>query len=418
MDNKGNAKRMMAILSLGFAYGIIYLMPYMKTVFYDSMIEATGFTNAQLGYMMTVYALGCTASYVPGGWIADKIRPRILLTVCLLGQAAIAFTFLVTCTNYYISLGLWVLSAICGGFAFWPSMLKAIRMLGTKEEQGRLYGVFEFTNGIASMVSSWIMVFAATYLGNLIGGFQGAVVVMAVLNLLAAGGVFFLYNENNFVDNEPVDEDDVIRASDFAKVLLMPKVWVAGLLLFCAITSYAGLGYIGAYSTEVVGIGVATAGILNSIREYGCRVGGVAGGFFADTVFKSSAKWQVIAQGLCAVVAFSFLLIPSKSTTLFIVVMLFMALCVYANRVTVYSLLSEMKVEAKVAGTALALVTLIGYIPDMFVHTMFGTWLDQYGAAGYDKIFMYLGITAAVGVVIALIAVTMVKKINKQEAEN
>lgn len=44
-----NVKRILALLAVGFGHGIIYLLPYMKTVFYDQMIAATGFTNAQLG---------------------------------------------------------------------------------------------------------------------------------------------------------------------------------------------------------------------------------------------------------------------------------------------------------------------------------------------------------------------------------
>jgi Sugar phosphate permease len=408
-----NAKRFAALVSLGFAYGIIYLMPYMKSVFYDSMLSATGFTNAQLGQMMTVYALGCTISYLPGGWIADKIRPRVLLTVCMLIQGLLGVVFMFIHTNFFVAMVLWIASALCGGFAFWPSMLKAIRMLGSKDEQGRLYGIFEAINGAASMISSWIMVAAATWLGNYLGGFTGAVLVMALLCFVGAAGVWFLYDENGLVTNDALDPEDIIKIKDFGKVIVMPRVWIAALLLFVGINMYDGLGYIGAYSTEVVGIAVATAGILNSVREYGCRVGGIFGGFMADKVFHSSAKWQIIAQCLTAGIAFTFLVIPSSSAGLFICVMMLMALAVYANRVTVYSLLSEMQVETKVAGTALALVTLIGYVPDMYVHTMFGTWLDKMGSNAYSHIFTYLGCIGCAGIVIAIIAFVVVKKITK-----
>ena len=63
-----NTKRFLLLLALGIAYGFMYVMPYMKSSFYDQMIAAMGCTNAQLGSLMTYYAVACTVSYLPGGW--------------------------------------------------------------------------------------------------------------------------------------------------------------------------------------------------------------------------------------------------------------------------------------------------------------------------------------------------------------
>ena len=62
-----NTKRFLLLLALGIAYGFMYVMPYMKSSFYDQMIAAMGCTNAQLGSLMTYYAVACTVSYLPGG---------------------------------------------------------------------------------------------------------------------------------------------------------------------------------------------------------------------------------------------------------------------------------------------------------------------------------------------------------------
>ena len=71
-----NTKRFLLLLALGIAYGFMYVMPYMKSSFYDQMIAAMGCTNAQLGSLMTYYAVACTVSYLPGGWIGDKFEPK------------------------------------------------------------------------------------------------------------------------------------------------------------------------------------------------------------------------------------------------------------------------------------------------------------------------------------------------------
>ena len=52
MSNTSNAsknvKRFLLLFALGVAYGFMYVMPYMKSSFYDQMIAAMGCTNAQL----------------------------------------------------------------------------------------------------------------------------------------------------------------------------------------------------------------------------------------------------------------------------------------------------------------------------------------------------------------------------------
>ena len=83
MSNTSNAsknvKRFLLLFALGVAYGFMYVMPYMKSSFYDQMIAAMGCTNAQLGSLMTYYTIALTISYLPGGWIGDKFNPKPVL---------------------------------------------------------------------------------------------------------------------------------------------------------------------------------------------------------------------------------------------------------------------------------------------------------------------------------------------------
>lgn len=55
---KKNVKRFLLLFALGIAYGFMYVMPYMKSSFYDQMIAAMGCTNEQLGSLMTYYCNG------------------------------------------------------------------------------------------------------------------------------------------------------------------------------------------------------------------------------------------------------------------------------------------------------------------------------------------------------------------------
>lgn len=130
MSNTSNAsknvRRFLLLFALGIAYGFMYVMPYMKSSFYDQMIAAMGCTNAQLGSLMTAYCICCTVSYLPGGWIGDKFNPKPVLLISIFGQAALSFLFMFTYKSYAMAVIIWLLMGLTGGFAFWPAIMKGI----------------------------------------------------------------------------------------------------------------------------------------------------------------------------------------------------------------------------------------------------------------------------------------------------
>ena len=82
---------------------------------------------------------------------------------------------------------IWLLMALTGGFAFWPAIMKGIRMTGTDEEQGRMYGIFEALNGLASLLLSFIMIGVMAVVGgsDLITGFKSALAFMGGLSIVS-----------------------------------------------------------------------------------------------------------------------------------------------------------------------------------------------------------------------------------------
>lgn len=73
--------------------GIIYLLPYLREVYYIPLQEALQLSNTQLGVLMSAFGVAAMISYFPGGWLADKISPRKLITISMLstGMAGIYF---------------------------------------------------------------------------------------------------------------------------------------------------------------------------------------------------------------------------------------------------------------------------------------------------------------------------------------
>ena len=85
-----------------------------------------------------------------------------------------------------------------------------------------------------------------------------------------------------------------------------------------------------------------------------------------------------------------FLVLPSgTSGGLLVVLLLLVGIAMFLCKGTYFSIQPEMGIPTTVSATAVAIATFVGYIPDMFVHTMFGNWIDAYGDAGYTRILIY-----------------------------
>jgi len=133
--------------------------------------------------------------------------------------------------------------------------------------------------------------------------------------------------------------------------------------------------------------------------------------------FKSVAKEQLLGQLACLVTIGIFLVLPGgTSGGLLVVLLLLDGSAMFLCKGTYFSIQPEMGIPTHISATAVAIATFVGYIPDMFVHTMFGNWIDAYGDAGYTKILFYGVGTAVLGVIAAVWAIAQAKKVAKRNA--
>ena len=415
---KNNVKRFLLLFALGVAYGFMYVMPYMKSSFYDQMIAAMGCTNAQLGSLMTYYTIALTISYLPGGWIGDKFNPKPVLLASIFGQAILSFLFMFTYQSYTMAVIIWCLMALTGGFAFWPSLMKGIRMTGTDEEQGRIFGIFEALNGCASLLLSFIMlgIMAIAGAGDLVTGFKSAVACMGGLSIVSGLLILVLMPKDATYGATEEEKAATITVRDYIDTFKIPGVWIMAILVWCYVTVSAVASYLTPYSTNVLGMSAVLAASIGTIRTYGCRlIGGPLGGFLADKAFHSVSKEQVLGQLACLVTLGVFLIIPSGiNGTVLVILLLLVGVAMFLCKGTYFSVQPELGIPTTVSATAVSIATLIGYLPDMFVHTMFGNWIDTYGNAGYSRIIMYGVGTCVLGAVAAIIAVRQSKKVRER----
>ena len=64
------------LLLLSASAGLVYQLPYLRYTFYDPMLNTFGYSNAELGTLMSVYCIGTCISNVLGCILADRIPTK------------------------------------------------------------------------------------------------------------------------------------------------------------------------------------------------------------------------------------------------------------------------------------------------------------------------------------------------------
>ena len=293
-----------------------------------------------------------------------------LATLLNLAFAALVYMHLDPHTTYMVSCVIWFLDAFASAFVFWTAILKAIRMIGTEEEQGRMYGIYYAANGTTAAVVAAVNLWAY----NLGGGDANM--------------------QNGFFKKDlSTDATDQFHFSDVFAVLKMPAVWIVSIIMFCTYGVYSCASYFTPYLTDVVGFSTTLAGVFSVIRTYVVMlVAAPLGGWLADKVFKSTLAWFRVGGAILGGSIVLVILLGTKANAMLIGLLTLIpglfAMCLYGVQ---FSTMHEVNIPIKVAGTAIGIASIIGYLPDMFLSTWFGKIIENNaGASGYFQIFWIL----------------------------
>ena len=397
VENTSKLRKIISILILGVAGGGIYLIPYIRYVFYDWQIAAMGITNAQLGFLTTMYTIGNVLLYIPGGIISDKFSTKKSMLISLLSTAVLTGIFALKVDSYGLALVIWLLFAITTTFLFWCSLMKTIRIIAG-EDQGFFFGLYYMGNGLTGAFAN-AMAIRLSDLGStdtakfqIVVWVYAAVVAIAFLLIL-----FFLKADSKGSSTIKGDEFEFKQVGELLK---NPTVWIFSLIVFTGYAIYSSTSYFTPYMTDVVGITAEESGYLSIIRQFVFYILSPVSGFIADRVVKSTSKWFMFLFTVLAALFVGVMFIPaSLGTGLISLYSLLPGLFGLALYGIVFSIANEARIPAKVMGTAVGIASIIGYAPDFFMATMFGTWLDKFGSAGYNYIFTFLAVVCVVGLV-------------------
>ena len=404
--DKSFLKKYGTLLLLAAGAGIIFQLPYIRETFYVPIQNAMGLSNAQMGMLSSGYATVATISYFIGGAIADKFSARKLLTFSFLATGVLGLWFS-TFPGFTVSRIIFVLMGVSTIITYWSACIKATRMLGSEEEQGRLFGLQEGLRGILNAVLVFVMTAAFARYTNEVAGAAAAIRVCSV-TVIIIGVLNFIFIEDT--KKEENSESALEVTKGLFKMLLIPRVWLLVGIIFTAYSVYGLIGYVTTYAQQYYGLTATTAATLGGIRYLLQGLRGIAGGFLAD---KLHSRIKVIIGG-CAGLILSFgayILLPGEASLLSaVIVNFFIGLTfIYAVRSKYFAVHDDAKIPLHLSGRVSGIASALGYMPDMFMYTLVGSWMDSFGRTGYNMTWAYAMVAAALCIVLTFILSKVVK---------
>jgi sugar phosphate permease len=382
--------------------GIIYLLPYLREVYYIPLQKALSLSNTQLGVLMSVLGTTSLLSYFLGGWLADRISPRKLMSLSLV-LTGIAGLYFASFPSYKVSIAIHGFWGVSTALTFWAALIKATRNWAPGTEQGRAFGILESGRGIAEAASSSILLAVFAKLGSESFGLSWVIILFSILDLLLGFMAWFTLGDS---PRETIEakERAKIGIKDMIKVLKMPVVWLISLVILAAYSAYWGSYYFTPYATDVFKMSVVFGGALGTGKMWIKPLAALGAGFLADKKgISKTISWFLLIL-IISFIVFSFT--PGKRSLVLILIIntAIAALAIFSLRGIYFALLEEGGVPLAVTGTATGIVSVLGYTPDVFMPMIGGVLLDRYpGASGYKYFFIFIAGLCSLGLLAALV---------------
>ena len=275
-----NIRHWLVMTILCLSSGIIFLLPFLREVYYIPMQEAFGYNNTQLGIQMSVFGAASLLSYFPGGWIADRYSARKLITGASIAVGLGGFYFS-TSPSYEMGILLHAYWGAAISLAFWGAMIKTTRNWAPAEEQGRAFGILEGGRGLSEVITSTAFLAVFAWLGSEVDGLMRVIQLFAVTNILLGVAAWFILEDDEHSAQDVVKK---VAMAEVKTVLKMPAVWLISLVVMAAYSAYWGTFYFTPYATDALGLSVVIGGAIGVGKGWLKPLAAIGAGFLADKI--------------------------------------------------------------------------------------------------------------------------------------
>lgn len=385
----------------------IYILPYvLARVFRPTFLDVFNLTNLELGGLFSIYGIVAFFSYLYGGVLADRYSPRKLLSISLI-FTSLGGLIMMTYPSYLIMQLLFAYWGFTTVFIFWAPMLKATRAIGGVKMQGK---TFSFLDGGRGVVASSIGLIGVLIFSILITEDVSSltlsekqevfkyVIGASSLIVFIIGIVVYAYLKIELKDDEKIG--NIKSLLELAK---LKSVWLISFIILCAYMGYKITDVYSLYASEVMLFDEINAARVGALQQYLRPIVCISVAFFTD----KNGNINNILIGFFVMMLGSILfasgLIKVSMNILFFISLIIVATGTYAIRGLYFSILKDGKIPYILSGTAIGLISIVGYSPDIFATPLYGYLLDNFpGIRGHQYVYLILFISSIVGIYVSL----------------
>jgi len=384
----------------------VFIIPFvLARVFRPTVLEAFNLDNVQLGICFSVYGIIALLSYLFGGPLADKFPPRKLIAVALWMTASggLVYATFPGYTVLKILYGYWGFTTI---FLFWAPMIKAARVWGGSSSQGKAFGFLDGGRGLVGALfgAMGVLIFSLfinaevseATLSESRAAFRYVILVSSGIVVIVGLLVWFFLKMDPKAEKEIILEK--ITISQIKEVLRLPSVWLLMIIILCAYVGYKITDVFSLYARDVMLYDQVQSAQVGTFLLFIRPVIGVLIGVLADRT--ETTYWLVVSfvVSFLGALLFATGIISDSSTILFFISILVVATGVYAARSLYFAVMERGQIPLVLTGTAVGLISLIGYTPDIFAGPAMGFLLENSpGEVGHQHVFWMLALFSFIG---------------------
>ncbi len=395
-ERPGEKGRIVTLAALIVAGESIFFLPFvLARVFRPTLLEVFAISNTELGLWFSVYGLVAMISYLFGGVLADRFPARNLMATGLwLTSGGGLVMFLVPPGRVMIWLyAFWGFTTIC---LFWAAMIRATREWGGVEFQGRAFGWLEGGRGaVAALLATF-----AFLLFSLEGNFRWVVLATSLWTFIT-GWLVWIFIPARAPERSGTPFAEVIRG--VYSLLRNRNTWLLSLIIICAYAGYKITDDFSLFAREVLGYSEINAAGVGTAALWIRALVAILLGYLADRF--NRPRLIIISFGLTVLGA---LLMASgilNGITLVLLLNLVLtAAGIYGVRALYFAVMKEAGFPAALTGTAVGIVSFVGFTPEVFISPWMGHLLDRTpGPGGHAQVFLLLSAFAVLGLVAGLL---------------
>lgn len=396
------AKRYGQLAILTLAGGAVYPLIYLRQNFEVSILEAFNITITELGQCYGMLGTIFVLTYIPSGWLADRISPRWLvsLSLVLIGVLGLWFSAMPGFTSLQVIFAGW---GIASGLTFWAALIKGVSMLARHNEQGRFFGILDGGRGLVEAILASIAVALFSYgLDSLAldtdDALRNVIYLYIAVAFLLAPLVVLLVEETKDPDEQPGSKSRSKFAwADVKTILSKQELWLAAFCILCGYQLFWATYSFSGYLQKEYAMTAVTVGAITVAKLWMRPIGAITAGFVGDrfNVERVLAGLMLLSSIALALLVF----VPvTASIYLLLAIVLLIGLLTYAVRGIYWATLDACGVPVRIKGLAIGIISIIGYAPDIYLPLINGPLLEAYpGRLGYAIYFLGIAFVGLLG---------------------